>query len=162
MEYLSLSSIGTIIGLLLIVFVILFLSLRLFLKRKVGLIWQMVISFILLLIVSNGAYFYVQYRLTGDHYTKMEFDEELWIRDETIRISMVDDLIDSGLLTGKNPREVIDLLGKPTNIDRDSISYIDYDLGNADVGFSIHRVLLYMELEQGVVSVVKKHSVDMD
>jgi hypothetical protein len=55
---------------------------------------------------------------------KVPFEQAQWLRgDERVRGTMVDDLIDSGLLKGMDSREVLEYLGPPLNIDAESTTY---------------------------------------
>ncbi|MDH7911545.1 hypothetical protein [Winogradskyella sp. SYSU M77433] len=45
-------------------------------------------------------------------YTKIKFDKEIWKTDKEQRFTMSKDLIDSGILIGKNLIEVTELLGE--------------------------------------------------
>ena len=162
MENLYLLTTENIILLSVIVFFSGLLLVKIILKDRIKFIWQISISFSILLAFYVGLFLYVGDVINGNHYSKKAFDVEVWHNNRLERVSMVDDLVDSEVLLNQSLQDITDLLGKPTYMKTDSLSYLEYDLGNVDAGLGINRMMLYLEIDNGIVSKAEKLSIYMD
>ena len=160
MENLYLLTTENIILLSVIVFFSGLLLVKIILKDRIKFIWQ--ISFSILLVFYFGLYIYAESMINGDDYTKRDFDEELWGNDRTERISMVDDLIESEILIDKTPETIIKILGSPSDYVNDTLSYLEYDLGYADVGINQSLILLKIHMESGVTIKAERLAIHLD
>lgn len=83
-----------------------------------------------------------------------DFDKEKWFADKNSRFEMRDDIVESGMLKGKNKSEIIQIIGKPES--NDSTEWWKYDLGMSGAGFGWQFNYLELQFENGKVSNVKK------
>jgi len=89
----------------------------------------------------------------------IDFDSQTWKNTpaessfDSVRLRMVDSLLDLGILNGKSRSEIIELLGEPD----DSRSFSDYDLVwylGPERGFlSIDSEWLWVDLDENGVAV---------
>jgi len=83
-----------------------------------------------------------------------DFDKEKWFADKNSRFEMRDDIVESGMLKGKNKSEIIVIIGKPES--NDLTELWKYDLGMSGAGFGWQFNYLELQFENGKVSDVKK------
>jgi len=89
-----------------------------------------------------------------------DFDQSFWLRDREERYQMADDLIESGILIGKDTNQVRQLLGPPGWSGRakygtgitDSWFY-NMGIGGGGLGFLFHNLIV--KLDKGRVVAVE-------
>ena len=88
-------------------------------------------------------------------YTEIPFDNEIWKADKENRFIMSKDLIDSGILIGKNLNEVTELLGD--EYDSYSENTISYYLGFIPSPGNLDPDLLELTFENDKVIKIRQH-----
>ena len=91
---------------------------------------------------------------------KINYNKKTWLEDKTIRYKMVDNLINSKVLIGKNKSEIIELLGKPnsTNLEENTWNYII--IGHNGLSSLLIKLDLFFSNDDFVKKVKKKVFVD--
>lgn len=79
------------------------------------------------------------------------FDREWWLNNGNRRYEMAGDIINSGMLLGKDKQEVIRLLGDDYINNEEEKSVIGYDLGFSSQSMNLPDKILSIEFEDGKV-----------
>src|SRR5688572_6465268 len=88
--------------------------------------------------------------LSCSNQPRISFDKELWLESDSLRYQMLDNLVESDILIGKKPDEVISLLGVP-EYRWDSLGKWQYNAGAAAVGLGVSFYSLVIWFKNGVV-----------
>ena len=101
--------------------------------------------FYLILVIAFFSYLFYE--------PQSDFNRQKWFADKESRAEMRDDIVESEMLTNKDKKQVIELIGKP---DFDSLNIWKYNLGMSSAGLGVQFNSLELRFKNEKVSEVKK------
>lgn len=104
----------------------------------------LVFTFILTPIIYLGFIWILIYLISRE--PSSDFDKSKWLADREGRFAMVDDIVKSKILLGKDTNQIKQLLGQPTWQDSLNISWTyDMGMGGGGLGFLFHSLAVQFD-----------------